>query len=104
VKRHAPKKPVRKPGQSEADFEKDMKQYEQDRADYMTFVGFVGIFLSGLAKLFRDIFVKIKEFFRNLWNWIRAAVKNITQKVAAFLAYLKDKIARGIQTLFGSSV
>lgn len=101
VKRHAPKKPVRRPEESDAEYQRNLAQYEQDRQDYMQYVGFVARFLNGLSSLFREIFHSIKEFFRSLWNWIKQALKNVAEKVSNFVRFLKEKIANGIEALFG---
>ena len=101
VKRHAPKKPVRRPEESDAEYQRKLAHYEQDRRDYMQYVGFVAGFLKGLANLFREIFQSIREFFRSLWNWIKQALKNIAKKVSDFVKLLKEKIANGIEALFG---
>ena len=100
VKSHAPKKPVRGPGEADAEYKKNISQYEQDKQDYAQYAEVVTGFLKGLSSLFREIFQSIREFFRSLWNWITQALKNIAQKVSNFLEFLKEKIASGIEALF----
>ena len=101
VKSHAPKKPVRIPDESDEVYQRKLTQYDQDKQDYMQYVGFVAGFLKGLANLFKEIFQSIREFFRSLWNWIKQALKNIAKRVSDFVNFLKEKIASGIEALFG---
>ena len=100
VKSHAPKKPVRGPGEADAEYKKNISQYEQDKQDYAQYAEVVTGFLKGLSSLFREIFQNIREFFRSLWNWIKQALKNIAEKVSNFVKFLKEKIASGIEALF----
>ncbi|KAK7499153.1 hypothetical protein BaRGS_00009700 [Batillaria attramentaria] len=101
VKSHAPKKPQRNPKDSEESFQWKQQYYKTQMDNYRTFVSYVGGFLEGLVSLFDRILESIKQFFRDLWKWIKQALKNIAEKVANFMKYLKKEISTGFSALFG---
>jgi hypothetical protein len=68
VLRHAPKRPIKEPGQSDEEFMKSLEVYERNRNYYKHYVSITAAILAGLAALFAAIFKQIHEFFRSLFK------------------------------------
>jgi hypothetical protein len=59
--------------------------------DYKLFIAWVTIILERLTKWMRKLLEEIKDFIHQLWNWMRANVGDIVNKVQCFLEYLKSQ-------------
>ncbi|CAF0779115.1 unnamed protein product, partial [Didymodactylos carnosus] len=100
VKAKAPKKPKKEEFNDQQTYRAAMEKYEQEKQQYIEFVGWVGAIISRLMMWLKDLFVSIKEFFRKLWNWIKEAFQNIAQKVKDFFEFVGQRFSTLAAWLF----
>lgn len=97
---YAPKPPKRREGESDAEFKERERAYQEELDHYKTLAETSVYILKGITWLFQEVFMKVKEFFNDLWNWIKQAMKNIGQKIASFFKMIGQTINAGLDKLF----
>ncbi|KAK7499115.1 hypothetical protein BaRGS_00009662 [Batillaria attramentaria] len=102
TKSHAPKKPERKREESDESFQKRQADYERLLHQYKLYVSAVGGIMESLVEIFSTILRRVKQFFMDLWNWIKQAISDIAEKVTSFLKMLKNEISQAFSRLFGN--
>jgi len=68
---------------------------------YVRSVAFGMAVIQRLMSWLADLFAKIHELFRNLWNWIKAMAADVYKRVKEFVSFLQDKINGLMSYLFG---
>lgn len=101
ITKHAPKPPKRQEGESDASYKEKERAYQEEVRHYSQLAETSIKILKRITGLFHDVFVKVKEFFNDLWNWIKQAMKNIGQKIASFFKMIGETITAGLDELFG---
>lgn len=101
ITKHAPKPPTRQEGETDESFKEKEIAYEEEVEHYNQLAEASIKILKGITDLFHEVFVKVKEFFNDVWNWIKQATKNIGQKIASFFKMIGETITAGIDKLFG---
>lgn len=67
----------------------ELGSYEADLHNYVVFATWAATVIDRLVQWFTQLFQKIREFFENLWSWIKSKLQDIGERVVAFLKFVK---------------
>ncbi len=91
----------KKPTKPTSNDPKEKAEYDEKVEEYKSFVEYSVTIISRLTDFIKEVFLKIKEFFRSLWNWIKSKFQDVAKKVGEFVAYMKEKFGGLVDFIFG---